>query len=90
MIAAQVTETLSLITAALNVHLNIGQNTIMNTSSVFVSLETASMASLSNKLIQQVGNAEIRLPSIFNSTLNSNRSVSLRVSTRYNSPYNQT
>jgi hypothetical protein len=79
-IAAQVAETLSSITAALNIHLNIGQNTIMNTSAVFVSLETASISSLPSKLIQQVGNAEIRLPSIFNSILNSKGSVSLRVS----------
>ena len=79
-IAAQVAETLSSITAALNIHLNMGQNTIMNTSSVFVSLETASIASLSNKIIEQVGNAQIRIPSSLYSTLNNDASVSLRVS----------
>jgi hypothetical protein len=83
MIAAQVTETLSSITTALNVHLNIGQSMVMNTTEVFVSMETASIASLSNKLIQQVGNSQIRIPSIFNSSLNNNASVSLQVSSFY-------
>ncbi len=80
MIAAQVAETLSSITAALNIQLNIGQSMTMNTTSVFVSLETASIASLSSKLMQQVGNAQIRLPSVFNSTINNTASVSVRVS----------
>jgi hypothetical protein len=83
MIAAQVTETLSSITTTLNVHLNIGQSMVMNTTEVFVSMETASIASLSNKLIQQVGNSQIRIPSIFNSSLNNNASVSLQVSSFY-------
>jgi len=84
MIASQVTETFSSITTALNVHLNIGQRITMNTTAVFGSLETASIASLSNKLIQQVGNSQIRIPSTFNLSLNNNASVSLQVSSFYN------
>jgi hypothetical protein len=83
MIAAQVTETLSSITTTLNVQMNIGQSVVMNTTEVFVSMETASIASLSNKLIQQVGNSQIHIPSIFNSSLNNNASVSLQVSSFY-------
>ncbi len=75
----EITETISLITSSLNIHLNIGQNLIMNTSSVFMSLETTSISSLTNKLIQQVGNAQIRIPSNFNLITNDDTSISLRV-----------
>ena len=74
------TETLSSITAALSIHLNMGQNLTMNTSSVFVSLETAPTQSLSNKVISQVGNAQIRMPSMINFKTDENCSVSFRVS----------
>jgi hypothetical protein len=68
---------ISALTSALNIHLNIGQNSTMNTSAAFMSLETlSSIQSLSNKKIQQVGNAQIHLP-----TLNMNHSgtISLQV-----------
>jgi len=78
-INSQVTETISLITSALNIHLNIGQNSTMNTSSVFLSIETTSITSLSNKIIQQVGNAQIHIPSSFTLSTNNNTSISLRV-----------
>jgi hypothetical protein len=76
-ITSQVTQIISLVTTALNHHLNIGQNLTINTPSVFMSLETLSVQSLSNKQIQQVGNAQIRLPSNLN--INQNTTVSLRV-----------
>ncbi len=44
-----------------------------------MSLETISANSLSNKTIQQIGNAQISLPANFNSSLNYNQSLSLRV-----------
>jgi hypothetical protein len=66
-------------TDSLMVHLNIGQNQTMNTSSVFLSVETTSIESLSNKVIQQAGNAQIRIPSSFNLSTNDNTSISLRV-----------
>jgi hypothetical protein len=78
-IQSQVTETISLITSALNIHLNIGQNQTINTSSVFLRIETTSIASLSNKVIQQVGDAQIRIPSSFNLSTNGSASISLRV-----------
>ena len=65
----QVKETISLLTSALNIHLNIGQNLTMNTSSIFMSLETISIESLSNKFIQPIGNAQIHIPSNFNSNI---------------------
>jgi hypothetical protein len=70
-IITQSIETISLLTAALHIHLNIGQNFTINTSSVFMSLETTSMESLSNKLIQQIENTQIHLPS----TINQNNSI---------------
>jgi hypothetical protein len=78
-IEAEVTKTRSLITSALNIHLNIGQNMTMNLSSVFMSLERISFQSLTNKLINQIENAQIYIPSNFHSNLNDNKPVSLRV-----------
>ena len=78
-ITSQVTEMISLLTSALNIHLNIGQDSIMNTSEVFMSLETRTMDSLSNKQIKQVGNARLSIPTYFNSNTNNNTIVSLRV-----------
>jgi hypothetical protein len=66
-----------LISSTLNIQINVGQNSSMNTSEVLMSMETLSSKSLSNKIIQQVGNAQIHLPSNFN--LNNNGTVSLRV-----------
>ena len=70
----------SSITAALRIHLNVGQNLIMNVSSAFVSMETASVESLPNRVIEQVGGAQIRMPANFTMTVPIKRSVSLRVS----------
>ena len=75
----QVNEIISLLTATLNVHLNVGQDLTMNTSQVFMSLETRSIESLANKQIKQVGNAQIRLPSNFQADLTGNSAVSIRV-----------
>jgi hypothetical protein len=66
-----------LISSTLNIQINVGQNSSMNTSEVLMTMETLSTQSLSNKTIQQIGNAQIHLPSNFN--LNNNRTVSLRV-----------
>ena len=70
---------MSLSTSALNAHLNIGQNLTMSSSSIFVSLETRTLESISNQSIQQMGKGRIRIPSNFNSTLNKNQTISLRV-----------
>lgn len=75
----QVNKILSLLTPSLNIHLNIGQDLIMNTSQVFMSLETKSMNSLSNKQIKPVGNAQIDLPTNMKSNINDNETISIRV-----------
>jgi hypothetical protein len=75
----QVNEIISLLTSSLNIHLNIGQDTIMNTSDVFMSLETKSITSLSKKIIKQVGNSQIHLPSTLNGNITNNQIISIRV-----------
>ncbi|CAF1492760.1 unnamed protein product [Adineta ricciae] len=77
-IAEQVRETISLISYALNLHMNIGQNLTITSPSVFMQLETLSSNSLSNKLISQIENVQIQMPLTFNSTLNDNQIISLR------------
>ena len=78
-IEEQVRETISLINYALNLHMNIGQNLTIVSPSVSMVLETLSSNSLSNKLISQVENTQIQMPLTFNSTLNDNHVISLRV-----------
>jgi hypothetical protein len=73
-------EVISLLSSSLNIHLNIGQNMIINASQVFMSLETTSIESLSNKLLKQVGNGQIQLPEDFNSNRINNARISIRVS----------
>jgi hypothetical protein len=73
-------EVVSLLSSSININLNIGQNSKINTSQVFMSLERQSLESLSNKLVRQVGNAQIQLPENFNSNLSTNSKISIRVS----------
>jgi hypothetical protein len=78
-IASQTAETMSLLSSALKIHLNVGQNLSVNTSAVFMSLETASVDSLSKKIIEQVAGAQIRLPSRLASPIDQSTIVSLQV-----------
>ena len=73
------TKMISLLTSVLNIHINLGQNYIINTSEVFMSLETVTVKSLWNKTIKQVGYAQIVIPFNFSSNLNENQTISLRV-----------
>ncbi|CAF1124779.1 unnamed protein product [Adineta steineri] len=77
-INSQVTQMISLLTSSLNIHLNIGQSSLMNTSQSFVSLETISIASLKDRLVKQVENAQFNIPSDFILNTTSNSSISLR------------
>lgn len=63
---------ISLITFALNIHLNLGQKFSFNTSQVIFSLEKLSSESLSNK---QMDHVQISFPS----NINLNQSISIRV-----------
>ncbi|CAF1000565.1 unnamed protein product [Adineta steineri] len=77
-INSQVTQIISLLTSSLNIHLNIGQSSLMNTSQSFVSLETISIQSLKDRLVKQVENAQFNIPSDFILNTTSNTSISLR------------
>ncbi|CAF4165711.1 unnamed protein product, partial [Adineta steineri] len=77
-INSQVTQIISLLTSSLNIHLNIGQSSLMNTSQSFVSLETISIQSLKDRLVKQVQNAQFHIPSSFILNTTSNSSISLR------------
>jgi hypothetical protein len=77
-VADLVTQTIAWITAALHVHLNVGQKSTSNTSSSSLSLETLSRDSLANKRIQPVANATIHLPPDLHKFTNT-AIVSLRV-----------
>ncbi|CAF4156054.1 unnamed protein product, partial [Adineta steineri] len=77
-INSQVTEMISLLTSSLNIHLNIGQSSLMNTSQSFISLETISIESLKDRLVKQVENAQFNIPSSYILNTTSNSSISLR------------
>ncbi|CAF4200745.1 unnamed protein product, partial [Adineta steineri] len=77
-INSQVTGMISLLTSSLNIHLNIGPSSLMNTSQSFVSLETISIQSLKDRLVKQVENAQFSMPSDFILNTTSNSSISLR------------
>ena len=70
---------MSLLSAALNIHLNVGQNQTINTSSVFMSFQTVSSRSLSERSIEGEGNARVDLPSNLSSTIADDQTMSLRV-----------
>lgn len=77
-ITIKVQQIIAFLTSTLHLHLNIGQYSQINTSQVFMSMETLSVESLSNKLIQPMANAQIRLPEYLSFSSNTH-SVSLRV-----------
>ena len=52
----------------------------MNGSAAFISMETASVDSLPNRVVEQAGGAQFRLPSNFTLSAAKNRSISIRVS----------
>ena len=76
----QVDEATSLLTDALSLHLNVGQNFTMSTSSTFLTLGKVSMDSFSRGLLSRVPGGQVLLPSVlFSTTLTSNSPASSRV-----------
>ena len=68
-----------LITFSLNIHLNLGQNFLINTSQTFSIFEITSIQSLKDKLIQQPENAQFEIPSDFTLNIVDNSLIVLRV-----------
>ncbi|UJR16871.1 hypothetical protein I4U23_003769 [Adineta vaga] len=58
----QMNKIILLLTSLLNTHLNVGQNSVFDTSQIFMSLETKSSESLSSTFLKKFGNAQIQLP----------------------------
>lgn len=75
----QVSEIMELITKTLSIHLNVGQNIVVNTSSVFITIETAPHTSLENKTIESIGSSRIHLPDSIHLSNYSGDSISIRV-----------
>ena len=75
----QAEERTSLLTDALNVHLNIGQNFTISSSSIFFTLGKVSLESLTNRLFPQVGSGRVMMPSSLRSNQTSNDPVTFRV-----------
>lgn len=75
----QMTEVSSHLTRALNIHLNVEQDFTMNTSNLFMTLETLKTSSLLGKEIPSVGNARLHLPSTWNLSFDERQTGSLRV-----------
>ncbi|UJR07107.1 hypothetical protein I4U23_011395 [Adineta vaga] len=69
---------ITLLTSSLRNHLNIGQNFLINTSQVFMSVEKISIDSLSNKLIKQMDNAQIQFPDMIQFDQNNNSAILIR------------
>ena len=70
--------TLNLLTSALKVHLNVGQNITINTSAIFISLDSLSLSALSRRTVYQTEGAHMQLPSIMQIHVN-NTPILLRV-----------
>ena len=76
---AKTTATLALLTETLRIHLNVGQSMTMNTSSVFMTTQTLTIQSLSQRTIRQPDNAQIQLPANIQVSSTGGSSISLRV-----------
>ena len=75
----QMRQTLSLLTQALHIHLNTGQNFTMNTVSIVMTVGRLSLGSLLNQNMQQNGSGYIHLPAHMYSNRTLDTAVSFRV-----------
>ena len=78
-IQTKTSATFDLLTSALKIHLNVGQNVTMNTSSLFMSVETVTVEALSTRTVYQSGGARIQMPRTLRLDPNNQTSISLRV-----------
>jgi hypothetical protein len=75
----QFEQTISMLTNALSIHLNIEQSILINTSSIIVFLKKMTIDSLSNQIIQLNDNTQIFLPKDLNFNLTTNSTILLQV-----------
>ena len=76
----ETTEVFDLLTRALRIHLNLNQSFQLNTSAVFVTLETLKIDSLVDKEIRSIGDARLRFPhqTLLGGNLNEHYSLQVR------------
>ncbi|CAF1074084.1 unnamed protein product [Adineta steineri] len=74
----QMNDLISLLSSLLNIYLNIKQSSIINTSQVYMSLETISIDDLSNHFIKQIENGQIQFPQNFNLNQTNISKISIR------------
>ncbi|CAF1674871.1 unnamed protein product, partial [Adineta ricciae] len=77
-ISAQADETTALLTSALNIHLNIGQNLTINVSTMFMSVEILSLNSIVNRINQPLSNIFVHLPTTLNLNASDYQTFGLR------------
>jgi hypothetical protein len=70
-----------MLTNALNIHLNIEQSMIINTSSIIMFLKKMTTDTLSNQIIQLNDNTQIFFPKNLNLNLTTTSTILLRVKT---------
>ena len=75
----ETTEVFDLLTRALRIHLNLNQSFQLNSSAVFITVETLKIDSLLNKEIRSIGDARLRFPKHTLLTGNAAEYYSLRV-----------
>ena len=78
-VSNQAAEIMSLLTDALWIHLNIGQNFTVDASSIFLMLGKAVMGSLSDRVLSQAGSVQVHMPSLLYSNQTTNTPVIFRV-----------
>ena len=68
-----------MITSALNIHLNIEQSVILNTSSIIKTLKKMMVNTYSNQTIELSNNTKISIPDNLHFNLSENSTILLRV-----------
>ena len=70
---------MALLTSTLNIHLNIGQQFLVDTAEVNMLTKITSIKSILHQSIEQIDNARIRIPMNFASNIDQNTKITFRV-----------
>lgn len=70
---------MALLTSILNIHLNIGQQFLIDTAEVYMWTKITSIKSILHQPIEPMGNARIQIPINFNSNIDQNTRITFRV-----------
>jgi hypothetical protein len=91
-VSRETTKVFDLLTHAMKIHLNLGQNVQLNSSGVFVRLETVTIDSMKGIEIRTVGEARLRFPnqSLLGGNEDVNQYYSLRVCSVHSSSVDRT